>query len=308
MSRIGLLTPPDPAIIQPVVVRELVLSMRPRQWIKNGVIFAALVFDRQLFDVEPLVRTALGLLLLIVTSSTVYLINDLADLEQDRKHPSKRERPLPAGRISRRLVTAVAIVFFFLSLGGSFALEPAFGAIVLTYLVLNLLYSLSWKHVPILDVLIIAAGFVLRVAGGVTLISVERFSPWLYFCMTLLALFIGFGKRRSELVLLAGDAGSHRKVLDGYTIELLDLLIVTVLSATIMAYSLYTFSAENLPENNLMMLTIPFLLYAVFRYLYLVHVENPAGSPEDLALKDRPLMASVVLWGLLSVLILYFAS
>ncbi len=191
------------------------------------------------------------------------------------------------------------------ALAAGFALEPGFGWIITLYFVLNLLYSLWLKHKPIIDVMIIAAGFVLRVAAGVVLIEVTRFSPWLYVCTTLLALIIGFGKRRAEIILLADGANAHRKVLDGYTIGFLDQLIVVVSATTIMAYSLYTFSAQNLPSNNLMMLTIPFVIYGVFRYLYLIHVEDAGGAPEELILSDRPLLATLILWGLLAVAILY---
>ena len=170
---------------------------------------------------------------------------------------------------------------------------------------INLLYSFNLKHVPIVDVLLVASGFVLRVAAGVSLITVERFSPWLYVCTTLLALFIGFGKRRAEICLLAEKANQHRRVLDGYSSPLLDQLIVVVSATTIMAYSLYTFSAENLPDNHSMMLTIPFVLYGIFRYLYLIHVEDAGGAPDELILSDYPLMATVVLWALLASIILY---
>ncbi len=170
---------------------------------------------------------------------------------------------------------------------------------------LNLLYSLWLKHVPILDVLIVSSGFVLRVAAGVSLITVERFSPWLYVCTTLLALLISFGKRRAEILLLADGANSHRKVLDGYSLPLLDQFVVIVSSTAVIAYSLYTFSAANVPDNHLMMLTIPLVIYGIFRYLYLIHVEDAGGAPEEIFIQDRPLQATVLLWGLVSVLVLY---
>jgi 4-hydroxybenzoate polyprenyltransferase len=170
------------------------------------------------------------------------------------------------------------------------------------------LYSFRLKHVPIVDALMVSSFFVLRVAGGVFLISVERFSPWLYVCMLLLALYISFGKRRAELTLLADSASNHRKVLDGYTLPLLDNYILIVSAATIVAYSLYTFSAPNLPVNHAMMLTIPFVLYSVFRYLYLVQVVNTGGEPEELVLTDRPLQAAIGLWGLSAMVIMYLGS
>ncbi len=287
------------------MLKAQIRAMRPRQWTKNVFIFAALVFDGQLTQRDPLLRTVAGFVLLCLISSAVYILNDIADVEADRQHPTKRNRPIAAGQLSiaAALVFAIALAAFSLAVG--FALEPGFGWIVTLYFVLNLLYSFWLKHTPIIDVMIIAAGFVLRVAAGVALIEVARFSPWLYVCTTLLALIIGFGKRRAEILLLADGANAHRKVLDGYTIGFLDQLIVVVSASTIMAYSLYTFSAVNLPSNHLMMLTIPFVIYGVFRYLYLIHVEDAGGAPEELILTDRPLMATLVLWGLLAALILY---
>jgi 4-hydroxybenzoate polyprenyltransferase len=293
-----------PAIIR-VMPKSLLRSLRPRQWSKNIVVFAALVFDGQLFLQTPLLRTLAGFVLLCLISSTVYLYNDIADIEADQQHPVKRNRPIASGKISKQFALAFATLLGALSLYLSFQLGQNFGLIVLLYFVLNLFYSLRLKHTPIIDVLLIAVGFVLRVAAGVSLITVERFSPWLYLCMTLAALIIGFGKRRAELSLLAGSANTHRKVLDGYTIPFLDHLIVIASSSTIMAYSLYSFFAENLPENKAMMLTIPFVMYGVFRYLHLIHVEGAGGAPEEIFLSDRPLQITVALWGILSVFILY---
>lgn len=287
------------------MIKALLRSMRPRQWLKNSFVFAPLVFDRQFFQPIPLLLTAIGFLLLCLISSTVYIINDIADLEQDRKHPYKKNRPLAAGLLSVRVAWISALFFGLFSLAAGFLINTQFGIILSIYLVLNLFYSFYLKHMPIIDVLIIAAGFVLRVGAGVSLITVERFSPWLYVCTTLIALFIGFGKRRAELSMLAEKANQHRRVLDGYSIAFLDQLIVVVSATTIMAYSLYTFSAENLPKNHTMMLTIPFVLYGIFRYLYLIHVEDAGGAPDELLLSDYPLMATILLWGLLSALILY---
>ncbi|MFV1858591.1 MAG: decaprenyl-phosphate phosphoribosyltransferase, partial [Anaerolineales bacterium] len=293
----------------PAIMREmlkaLIRAMRPRQWTKNAFIFAALIFDEQLTQRDPLLRTIAGFILLCLISSAVYLLNDIADVEADRQHPTKRNRPIAAGLLSIPVAVVFAIALAVFSMAASFALEPSFGWIIALYFVLNLFYSFWLKHAPIIDVLIIAAGFVLRVAAGVVLIEVARFSPWLYVVTTFLALIIGFGKRRAEIILLAEGANAHRKVLDGYTIGLLDQLIVIVSASTIMAYSLYTFSALNLPSNNLMMLTIPFVIYGVFRYIYLIHMENAGGAPEELILTDRPLLATLVLWGLLAALILY---
>ena len=280
-------------------------EMRPRQWAKNVFVFGALVFDGKVFHPGPLSRTAAGFVLMCLISSTVYILNDIADLEADRSHPTKRNRPIASGALPLRVAWPAGVVLGLVTLLLSFLLEPRFGSIVAGYFALNLLYSFWLKHAAIIDVLIVSAGFVLRVAAGVSLISVTRFSPWLYVCTTLLSLIIGFGKRRAELLLLAEDANSHRRVLDGYTIPLLDQLIVIASASTIMAYSLYTFTAEGLPDNHLMMLTIPFVMYGIFRYLHLVHVEHAGGAPEELILTDRPMLINLILWGGLALLILY---
>jgi 4-hydroxybenzoate polyprenyltransferase len=290
------------------MLKTFIKALRPRQWLKNIFIFAALVFDQQLLQPVSLLRTIVGFILLCLGASTVYLINDIADLEQDRQHPIKKLRPLAAGHLSVRSAQITAVVFFILSIGGGFVLDREFGMIISAYVFMNVLYSFWLKHIPIIDVMIVASGFVLRVAAGVTLITVQRFSPWLYMCTTLLALFIGFGKRRAEIMLLAEEANSHRRVLDGYTIPFLDQLIVIISGTTIVAYSLYTFSAENLPANYLMMLTIPFVVYGLFRYLHLVNVQNAGGAPEEVVLTDWPLMLTVILWGITSVVILYFGT
>lgn len=290
------------------MLAALVRSMRPRQWAKNVFVFAALVFDLKLLEAVPFLRTLAGFGLLCLASSTIYLINDLVDVEQDRRHPTKRLRPIASGALPVGTARIAAICLGAITLLASYALHTLLGHIILAYMMINLLYSFRFKHIPIIDVLIVAAGFVLRVGAGVSLIHVERFSPWLYVVTTLGALFIGFGKRRAEMVLLRAEANSHRRVLDGYTIPYIDQLLVIVSATTIIAYSLYTFSAENLPGNHLMMLTIPFVLYGVFRYLYLIHVENAGGAPEELFLSDRPLLATILLWGLAAVGILYIGS
>lgn len=286
-------------------LRLLVKSMRPRQWPKNIFIFAALGFDRQILHLDALLRTTGGFVLLCLASGVVYLINDVADRNQDRLHPDKRKRPIAAGEISVALALAVSAVLGPLCVALAFLLNPVLGWLVFGYLLLNLAYSLALKHVPIVDALTVAAGFVIRVAAGVTLIKVERFSPWLYVCTILLALYISFGKRRAELALLVEDASNHRRVLDGYTIPLLDSYIQIVSAATIVAYSLYTFSAPNLPANHSMMLTVPFVVYSIFRYLYLIQVEKAGGAPEEIVMMDRPLQAGVVLWAVSAMGILY---
>jgi 4-hydroxybenzoate polyprenyltransferase len=287
--------------------KYLLQAMRPRQWIKNGFVFFALIFDKQLFQAEPFLRTTEGFLLFCLISSSVYLFNDLADIEADRQHPQKKHRPLASGRLSAGVAIVAAVLLAVLALSLGYWLAPAFAALLSMYFVINLLYSRWLKHVPILDVLIIAAGFVLRVAGGVTLITVERFSPWLYMITVLFSLYLGLGKRRAEMSLLAQGAASHRKVLDGYTLPLIDQYITIVSGTTIVAYALYTFSAPNLPQNHSMMLTIPFVVYGIFRYLQLIQTGNTTGSPEEVALTDRPLQVTVLLWGLAVIAIFYLS-
>lgn len=285
----------------------LLKTMRPRQWTKNGFVFFALVFDKQMFRFAPLARTVAGFALFCLVSSAVYIFNDLADIESDRQHPEKKNRPLPSGQLSVKAAWTAGIALVLVSLGLGWILSPAFAGVVGLYFFINVLYSRWLKHVPILDVLIVAAGFVLRVHAGTTLIVVERFSPWLYVVTTLGALYLGFGKRRAELALLAQGAGSHRKVLDGYTLPLLDQYITIVSAATILAYSLYTFSAPNLPENHAMMLTIPFMAYIIFRYLYIIQVTHDAGAPEEVLLSDRPMQIAIALFGLAIVVIFYLS-
>ncbi len=220
----------------------LLQTMRPKQWVKNSVVFAALIFDKKLTDLDAALPTLAGFFLFCLLSSTVYIINDLADIEADRQHPTKRNRPIAAGKLSKSVARIIAVVLVLVAVPLSFLLSPAFGVIASIYLGLNLSYSFWLKHLPLLDVLILAIFYVLRVAAGVALVDVERFSPWLYLVTIFLALFIGIGKRRAEMSLIAGGTKSHRRVLDGYTIPLLDQLTIIVSTVTIITYSLYTFS------------------------------------------------------------------
>jgi 4-hydroxybenzoate polyprenyltransferase len=282
--------------------------MRPKQWTKNIFIFAALVFDRKLFNLPFLARTTIAFILFCLLASSVYLINDIIDRNADALHPVKKNRPIASGKLNIKLAIAFAVLFAIISMVGAYFLNLHTLLFFLAYFLLNLAYSKWLKHIALIDVLVIAACFVLRVAVGVSVIQVERFSPWLYVVMTLLALYIGFGKRRSELmVLVPENTISHRKVLAGYSIELIDQLITIVSATTIIAYSLYTFSAPNLPENHTMMLTIPFVIYGVFRYLSLMQISKKGGEPEDLLINDRPLQITVVLWGIVVLIIFYLS-
>jgi len=291
------------------MLKYLFKAMRPKQWTKNIFIFAALVFDRKLFDLPSLERTVFAFFLFCLLASSVYLINDILDREADRLHPVKKNRPIASGKLNTKIALIFAVLFALISIGGSYLLNFNAFLIFLAYFLLNLAYSKWLKHIALIDVLILASFFVMRVAVGVSVIQVERFSPWLYVVITLLALYIGFGKRRAELmVLVPENTTSHRKVLAGYSIDLIDQLITIVSATTIIAYSLYTFSAPNLPENHTMMLTIPFVLYGIFRYLSLMQISKKGGEPEDLLINDRPLQITVVLWGIAVLLIFYLSK
>ncbi|CCF82440.1 decaprenyl-phosphate phosphoribosyltransferase [Nitrolancea hollandica] len=285
-------------------VAPLIQAMRPKQWTKNTVVFAALVFNGQLLSLSALPAVIATLILFSMTSSAVYLFNDLLDIDADRHHPLKRNRPIASGRISTQTAWLAIAGLLLLVFPSAFALRPQLAAVLSVYILVMLAYTYVLKHWVIIDVFVIAAGFVLRAVAGAVVIDVP-ISPWLYVCTILLSLFIGFAKRRHELVLLDNNAAAHRKNLDQYSAAFLDTLIAVVAGATIMAYSLYTFSAPNLPENHAMMATIPFVLYGTFRYLYLVHRKNGGGAPEQVLLDDLPLLGCIVLWVLVATVVLY---
>lgn len=290
-----------------LLIRSLVESFRSKQWTKNLLLFAGLLFSQNLFETSLFVKAVLGFLLFSLLSSGVYLINDLADLKQDRFHPLKSKRPLASGRLP--VSWAVVSAFFLLSAGLSlsFCIQYKFGWIVLTYTMLTLGYTLVFKNIVILDVLIIAIGYVLRAVAGAVVIDVS-ISSWLLICTTFLAIFLGLTKRRHELVLLGENAVNHRRILNKYSPYLLDQMISVVTASTVMAYALYTTSSETVEKfgtRNLIW-TLPFVLYGIFRYLYLVHKKNIGGSPEQILIKDHPLLMNIFLYVLAVVLILYW--
>lgn len=281
-------------------------TMRLRQWPKNAFVFAALIFDGQLLVLDSLLITSFAFILFCLASSLVYIINDLSDIESDRLHPVKRDRPLASGRLTKKLAVVSAGALFILVFPAAFLLNTHLGLIISGYFILMLSYSFWLKHMPLIDVMIIAAGFVLRVAAGVVIIETQQFSPWLFVATTFLALFIGLGKRRAEIKLLENTAVSHRRVLEGYSLDFLDQLITIVLSTTLMTYCLYTFSSPVSPGNHSMMLTIPFVIYGLLRYLYLIRIKHIGGAPEEIVLTDLPMQIAVALWGLTVILIIYF--
>jgi len=287
-------------------VVSLLISLRPGQWTKNLLVFAPLLFAVKLFDPPSVARATAGFAVFCALSSVVYLVNDVMDREGDRRHPLKRMRPIAAGEISVALAMTAAVVIGAAALAAAYSLGWRFGAVATFYVVLQTLYSTSLKHIVIIDALTLATGFVLRAIAGAVVIDVV-ISHWLFVCTILLALFIALAKRRHELVLLADGAASHRPILDEYSAYLLDQMIAVVTASTLIAYIFYTISPETEQKfgTSWLGLTIPFPLYGIFRYLYLVHRREGGGSPSDMLLNDRPLLACVTLWVVAVVLIVY---
>jgi len=283
----------------------LIKTMRLRQWVKNVIVYAALVFDGKLFDPELFLKTTGIFLAFCLLSSSVYILNDLVDMEKDRQHPRKRARPLASGQLNPRVAAAAAAVLAIVAIAGAFALSFWAGVILLVYLAQNFAYSFWLKNIVIIDVMVLAFGFLLRVMAGVAVVQVDNFSPWLYVCVTLLALFLGFGKRRQEIVLLEEGAGNHRSSLLEYNLPLLDQIIGMVVTATLVAYTFYSFDATTALAHSRMLLTVPFVFYFLTRYLYLVHVKHLGGAPDELLLEDRPLLINSVLWAVSVVLLIY---
>jgi 4-hydroxybenzoate polyprenyltransferase len=286
--------------------RSLLSSLRPEQWTKNLVVFAALLFGRQLLEPSAIARASAAFAIFCGLSGAVYLVNDVLDREADRLHPIKARRPIASGALRPGVALAAAAVLAVAGLAAASFVSPGFLAAAAAYLLLLTLYSGPLKRMVILDVLTIALGFVLRAAAGALAVGVP-ISHWLFVCTILLALFLGLAKRRHELVLLADGATSHRRILQEYSAYLLDQMIAIVAAATIMGYALYTVSPETIAKfgSDQLLLTLPFPIYGIFRYLYLVHQRQGGGSPADMLLQDRPLLACVVLWAVAVALIIY---
>jgi len=284
----------------------LLFSLRPAQWTKNLVIFAGLLFGRRLFDPPAVAEAVAAFAVFCALSGVVYLVNDVADRESDRQHPLKAKRPIASGALPVRTAVAAAIVLGALAVGGAVAIGRPFAIVAVSYLALQIAYSGPLTHLVIIDVLTIAIGFVLRAVAGAEAVNVE-ISHWLLVCTILLALFIALAKRRHEIVLLAGGATSHRPILGEYSAYLLDQMIGVVTASTLISYIFYTISPETQAKFGTpwLGLTIPFPLYGIFRYLYLVHQREGGGSPADLLLADRPLLACVALWAASVALIIY---
>ncbi len=289
-------------------LRGLLLTMRPKQWTKNLLfVFPAIIFDGKLFEADAFLRVFASFALLCLISGSVYIINDLMDIESDRQHPRKRFRPLPAGQLPVPMAKTAAVVFPLFGLALAWLLTPKLTLILLAYLIMQLMYSFWLKHVVILDVLVITAGFVMRVAAGVVVIQVTQFSPWLFVCTGLLALFLAISKRRQELILLGDRADNVRQIYREYNLPLLDEMLRITTTSTLITYIVYTIetSAPILAGTNLALLTVPFVMYGLFRYLYLIYVKGESSPPDEVLLKDRPLQLDLVGFALTCVIILY---
>lgn len=279
-------------------------QLRPKQWSKNALVFAALLFSIQEATLEMLTKSVTGFFMFCFISSCVYILNDFVDLEADRAHPEKRHRPMASGELNPLLALPFGMMLLLVSLMISFRIDPWFGMLLAAYFVTNIAYSFKLKHVVLIDVMVIAAGFVMRAVGGGLVIGVPL-TAWFLICTMLLALFLAISKRRHEVHLFQheGDGNAHRKVLDSYSTALLDHLISIVTTATIISYGLFTFTSGNSVH---LMWTVPFVVYGIFRYLYLIHMEDKGGRPERDLLEDKPLLITVSLFALTVLFVLRY--
>jgi len=288
------------------MIKDIVISMRPRQWVKNSFVFAALIFSRQFMDGEKILISIAVFIIFSLLSGAVYLVNDLLDREVDRKHNKKSSRPIAAGRVSPALALTAAVISSLIALTAAFLIEPNLTLISLGYLLLITAYSLILKKIIIVDVLVIAFGFILRVLAGGVAIGVP-ISEWLFICTFLLSLFLALSKRKHELILPGAETGEQRKTLSEYSDHLLDQMIAVVTSSTVIAYCLYTLAPRTkLEVSPCLYYSIPLVLYGIFRYLYLIHRQDAGGEPGRTLFSDRALLLDVLLWVLTILLILRF--
>ena len=296
------------AVVEPrgTTLGAFIESLRPAQWTKNGFVFAALIFSQNLMDTHRVGRVTAAALIFCVVSSAAYLFNDILDVSEDRNHPLKRTRPIASGRLGVRMAAGMALLLGSLALAAAWALDRQFFLVLSSYAAMNILYSCFLKRILLLDVFVVAAGFVLRVVGGGVVIHVEL-SAWLIVCTTLLALFISLSKRRHELVSMGLRASDQRSSLANYSPYFLDQLIGVVTASTVMAYALYTLSPDvkaKFPGKRLE-LSIPLVLFGIFRYLYLVHQNNEGGNPTRLLFTDSVLLSVVLMWAASVIFIIY---
>ncbi|NFG13030.1 decaprenyl-phosphate phosphoribosyltransferase [Clostridium botulinum] len=284
-------------------IKGIIALMRPKQWIKNFFVFAAIIFSGNLTNEIILKNNIITFILFCLTSSTIYILNDIVDLEKDKKHPEKKNRPLPSGRVSKSTAIIMNIVILFTVLFCSYKFVGyKIMYIYLLYIVMNIFYCFKLKNVVILDVMVITFGFVLRMESG-SLATKVSVSPWLFLCTILLSLFLALNKRKSEIITLKDNRGSHRKILEEYSVELIDNMLTIVTPSILISYCIYTFSSV---QSKRMMYTIPFVLYGIFRYQYLMNNHNLGGKPEDVFGKDKPFLVNMVLWVISVVVIIYF--
>ncbi|MFC1668537.1 decaprenyl-phosphate phosphoribosyltransferase [Chlamydiota bacterium] len=286
--------------------KNYILLLRPQQWIKNVLVFAGLIFSENVGNVSKCLTVLASFIIFCAVSSGIYIINDIIDRNEDKRHPEKSNRPIASGKVSIPISVGISIVLLVLSFLGAGILSCGFFAVIFIYFVIHIVYSLFLKQLIIVDVFCIAAGFVLRAMGGAAVIQVE-ISPWLILCTFFVSLFIGFGKRRNELELLQEDARRHRPILGEYTPYFLDNIISVVTGATVLSYALYTVSPETVRKFGSINLlyTVPFVLYGIFRYLFLVHQKKKGGDPTKIFLSDRSLQVNIVLWIVLCFVIIY---
>ena len=298
--------PPESLTGRPSTAALVVASLRPEQWTKNLLVFAGALFGGRLFDLDAVALAVATFVIFCALSGTVYLVNDWSDRVADRRHPLKRMRPVASGQLSGGIALTTAAVLGISAVAAAYAITPLLALVATSYLGLLLAYSAALKHLVIVDALTIAGGFVLRAVAGAVAIAVP-ISAWLLVCTTLLALFLALSKRRHELTLLAEGATDHRRILEEYSPYLLDQMIAVVTASTLIAYAVYATSAETAEKlgTTRLGLTIPFVLYGIFRYLYLVHQKRAGGSPAALLVTDRPLLACVALWAASVAVILY---
>lgn len=284
----------------------LLRTMRPKQWTKNLLfVFPAIVFDGKLFEINSFLRVFGAFTLFCLMASSVYIINDLVDLEKDRQHPKKKHRPLPSGKLPIPLALSAAFAFPIFTLGSALLLSQPLALTLATYFIMQLAYSFWLKHVAIVDVLVVTAGFILRVIAGVVVIDVKNFSPWLYAVTGLLALFLAVGKRRQELITLGENAVNTRPIYEEYNLPLIDDMLRVVTTGTFITYMLYTIEAQTRLGSDLMLATVPFVLYGLFRYLYLIHIRGEGSAPDEVLLKDRPLQIDIALFVIANIIIIY---
>ncbi|KPJ69903.1 phosphoribose diphosphate:decaprenyl-phosphate phosphoribosyltransferase [candidate division WOR-1 bacterium DG_54_3] len=291
------------------MIKNIIQAMRPHQWSKNFFIYAALIFSQNIFNLPLLVKTTIAFSAFCLISSALYIFNDLKDLEEDKLHPLKSKRPIASGKIKKSTAILVIIVLSLLGFSSAFTLNKNYFIIILVYFLLQVSYSIKLKHIVILDVFVVAVGFLIRVVAGGLAIEVSL-SSWLLICTILLALFLALSKRRHELILLEDDASEHRPILEEYSPYLLDQMIAVVTASTVIGYCLYTISEDTVTKfgTTNLIFTVPFVLYGIFRYLYLIHQKIEGGSPEALIIKDKPLLIDIFLWITTAVIILYLGA